>query len=159
LYILYIFSEKTSAYVDQMLYNHAAEISACDCPFRRPSPSIDSPLPVPLPVAFPAPIPLPIPTRITPLRSWFSPHLLYRLSRLICMLSGAPPNSAHSGGSKVPMMLQCISASGAELVVPLPLPSTSWLCHRLIDMAETKINKLPVLERRLHNYGHGMDFR
>jgi len=25
-------------------------------------------------------------------------------------------------------------------------------------MAETKINKLPVLERRLHNYGHGMDF-
>lgn len=25
-------------------------------------------------------------------------------------------------------------------------------------MAETKINKLPVLERRLHNYGQGMDF-
>lgn len=56
-------------------------------------------------------------------------------------------------------LLQCIGgcfggASGAS-----PFASMEPLKpHRLIDMAETKINKLPVLERRLHNYGQGMDF-
>lgn len=43
--------------------------------------------------------------------------------------------------------------------VPVPVMVPMPVCLRLIDMAETKINKLPVLERRLHNYGHGMDFR